>query len=306
VGVICFASTDATIPLHCQVWMSLSAAFFCISAAAASLLIVLRIIAIWNKNKVVTTLSITVWGISTAFHIKSAALLRAVSDPAQHSCDPVNTKYSVLSLIPTIISNLFLLLIMLVGLLILRRHDGGRFGLSRLLWKQGLIWLALATAIEVPPLVHIMLNLNSHLNIMFETPCLITMIIAATRTHRYLVDFASKSADLEHQNRQVSNLVFARTKQTDTTPTTLNRIEVTVHTAFEQHSTAQKSDDYSSDMSTDEKGSPIGPTSDDDWSTIITSEQVSHVVGDSSKLDPSQAFTHPLPTVSPSPQAQNV
>ena len=31
---------------------------------------------------------------------------------------------------------------------------------------------------------------------MFETPCLITMIIAATRTHRYLVDFASKPVDL--------------------------------------------------------------------------------------------------------------
>ncbi|KAN0103994.1 hypothetical protein V8E52_011424 [Russula decolorans] len=142
---------------------------------------------------------------------------------------------------------------------------------------------------------------------MFETPCLITMIIAATRTHRYLVDFASRPADLEHQNRQVSNLVFARTKQTDTTPTTLNRMEVTVHSVFEQHPTAQKSDNYSSDMSANEKGSPIGPTSDDDWSTIIsTSEHMSHVVGDSSKLDPSQAFTHPLPTVSPSPQAQNV
>ncbi|KAN0103995.1 hypothetical protein V8E52_011425 [Russula decolorans] len=144
-GVICFASMDGTTPLHCQVWMSLSAAFFYISAAAASLLIVLRIIAIWNRNKIVTTLSITIWGISTAFHIKSAALLRAVSDPALHSCDLVNTKYSVLSFIPTIISNLVLLLIMLVGLIILRRHDGGRFGLSRVLWKQ--VWWRFSLAI---------------------------------------------------------------------------------------------------------------------------------------------------------------
>ena len=30
---------------------------------------------------------------------------------------------------------------------------------------------------------------------MFETPCLITMIIAATRMHRYLIDFASKPPD---------------------------------------------------------------------------------------------------------------
>jgi hypothetical protein len=160
----------------------------------------------------------------------------------------------------------------------------------------------------------------------FETPCLITMIIAATRMHRNLIDFASKPPRLvgnffaflfcprswdryhsrEYQNLQVSDLVFARTKQTDTTPTTLNRIEVTVPTAFERHPTAQKSGNYSSDMTTNEKRSPTGPTSDDDSSTIISpSEHMSHI-GDSSKLDPSQAFTHPLPTVSPSPQAQNV
>jgi hypothetical protein len=31
---------------------------------------------------------------------------------------------------------MILLLIVLVGLLILRRHDGGKFGLSQFLWKQ--------------------------------------------------------------------------------------------------------------------------------------------------------------------------
>jgi hypothetical protein len=36
------------------------------------------------------------------------------------------------------ISNLVLLLIMLIGLLILRRHGGGVSGLSRVLWKQ--VW----------------------------------------------------------------------------------------------------------------------------------------------------------------------
>ena len=158
---------------------------------------------------------------------------------------------------------------------------------------------------------------------------MITMIIAATRMHRNLIDFASKPPRLvgnffaflfcprswdryhfrEYQNLQVSDLVFARTKQTDTTPTTstLNRIGVTIHTVFEQHPTARKSGDYSSDMTTNEKRSPTGPTSDDDWSTIIsTSEHMSHIVGDSSRLDPSQAFIQPLPTVSPSPKAQNV
>lgn len=153
------------------------------------------------------------------------------------------------------------------------------------------------------------------------------MIVAATRMHRNLIDFASKPPNLyvisslfnflpaqwnrchfrEYQNFHPSNLVFARTKQTDTTPTTMNQIEVTVHAAFEQHPTDQKSDDYSSDVSAIEGGSPTGSASDDDLSTIIsTSEHMSHIVGDPSKLGPSQASTHPLPTVSPSRQAQSV
>ncbi|KAF8494704.1 hypothetical protein F5888DRAFT_1716169, partial [Russula emetica] len=227
VGVIfCIVGLDVTIPLHCQLWISFSV-----------VLIDTASIAIWNRNKVVITLSIIVW-------------LHAVWDPAQDGCDPVNTKSSVLSLLPAIISNLVLLLIMLVGLFILRRHDGGTFGLSRVLWKQVCWRFSLAVVF-----------------MMFETPCLVMMIIAATRMHRYLIDFASKPPDLEHQNVKVSNLVFARPKQTDTTPTTLSRIE---------HPTAQKSDDYSSYMNTNEQGSPTGPTSDNDSSTIIsTSEHMS-------------------------------
>jgi hypothetical protein len=39
-------------------------------------------IAIWNRNKIVTTLSIIVWGISTAFHIRSKPLFSpSVKDP---------------------------------------------------------------------------------------------------------------------------------------------------------------------------------------------------------------------------------
>src|SRR5258708_33818721 len=85
----------------------------------------------------------------------------------------------------------------------------------------------------------------------------------------------------EHENLKVSNLVFASNKQTDTTPTMLDRIEVTVHTAFEERSTAQMSDDGSSDTS--------------------TNEQASEIAGGTSKLDISQSSTHPLSTVSPSP-----
>ncbi len=42
-----------------------------------------------------------------------------------------------------------LLLIMVVGLFILRRHDGGMFGLTGLLWKQVLWRFSLAVVLTV-------------------------------------------------------------------------------------------------------------------------------------------------------------
>ncbi|KAF8473075.1 hypothetical protein DFH94DRAFT_149922 [Russula ochroleuca] len=247
---------DVTTPVHCQFLVSFSAVIILLSATAASLLIVFRIIAIWNRNKVVVTLAITVWGTSGAFHIQSVTRLRTVWLPGQSMCEPVKTESSVLSFIPMIIFDIVLLLIMFFGLLILRRHGGGTIGLTHLLWRQGVIWLALATATELPPVVLIILNSNNQYSILFQTPCLITMIIAATRMHRSLVDFASGSSNMGHENIQVSSLVFSKTKQADLASTTLHRVEIPMDPAFEQHQTAQIPNDHSSGISAESARSP--------------------------------------------------
>jgi len=49
-----------------------------------------------------------------------------------------NTKSITLTLIAMVVTGIVLLLIMLVGLLHLRRHGGGTFGVTHLLWKQ--VW----------------------------------------------------------------------------------------------------------------------------------------------------------------------
>jgi hypothetical protein len=144
----------------------------------------------------------------------------------------------------------------------------------------------------------------------FEDPSLIVMIIAATRMHRSLVDFASGSTEMydtlhffsfflaQHglcrvstrESRPMSNLVFSKTKRSDPAPTALDRVEVATHQAFGQHSTGSKNDD--------------------DSPTIIgTDELILHIGGDPpSKLDLTQVSAPPLPAVSPSPipEAQSV
>ncbi|KAF8473063.1 hypothetical protein DFH94DRAFT_695989 [Russula ochroleuca] len=238
--ILCLAIMNVTTPFNCQLWSSITAAFFALSTITASLLNVLRIVAIWNRNKVAVTLVITVWVISVASHVQSAALLRIVRVPGQAICVPVNTESCILSYIPAIISDMALLIILLVGLLVLRRHGGGTFGLARLLWKQGVIWLVLGTVTEIPPLVLIALHLNYQFNIMFVSPFSITVIISATRMHRCLVDFASRPPDIPHENLQVSSLEFSEAKRTDTAPNTLHRIEIVMDTASCDTSTREQ------------------------------------------------------------------
>jgi hypothetical protein len=57
----------------------------------------------------------------------------------------VTTERSVLGLVPTIFADLALILIMLVGLLLLRRHGGGMFGLTPILWRQ--VWWRFCLAV---------------------------------------------------------------------------------------------------------------------------------------------------------------
>ena len=110
------------------------------------------------------------------------------------------------------------------------------------------------------------------------------MTIAATRMHRSLVNFASSDV----VDSRLSDLAFARTKQTDGPSTVPDRVELAV--AFGQH--------------------PKGSSNGGDSSTIFsTGEQMPHIVSNSSKLSRAPESKRPLPAVSSSlsiPEAQSV
>ena len=64
----------------------------------------------------------------------------------------MNTDISVLYLLPSLVTDVALLLIMLVGLCRLR-HDGGAFGLTQLLWRQVRRIVFLAGRFSFGPLI---------------------------------------------------------------------------------------------------------------------------------------------------------
>jgi hypothetical protein len=142
----------------------------------------------------------------------------------------MNTESSNQNAIATLVSDVVLLLTMLVGLLRLNRN-GVMGGFGQLLWKQGLVWLFLATVAEVPPVVFLVLNLNGPLNLMFQTPALIGMTIAATRMYRSLTDFSDSGQSRSSFDTYATQITD--TKQIFELQLPLDRMEVAVHTSTE-------------------------------------------------------------------------
>ncbi|KAI0061204.1 hypothetical protein BV25DRAFT_1827081 [Artomyces pyxidatus] len=230
---------NVTAEINCEAWLVFLLIFAYVAWACASLLMVLRVSAIWNRNWVVMALSAGVWLTNVGFLLHGIATAKAVWVPAAGSCSVLRTADSRDNIVVTLGSDITLLVIMLLGLLNARQGGSGSFGIWRMLFKQGLMWLALATVAEVPPAVFILLNLNDAWNLMFQTPTFIVMSIAATRMYRELTDFNSVTYSHETSTNVVSTGL--RIRGTTVNPVIpMSRLEVSVHTAYEGYEDADK------------------------------------------------------------------
>ncbi|KAH9967224.1 hypothetical protein BC827DRAFT_1264088 [Russula dissimulans] len=182
---------DVSKPINCQLWVTFELIFGYTAIAGASLLMALRLIAIWKRNRIVYAITMSAWGANVLIMILGIARLRSAWSPLINTCNVPDTTVNTLNIIVSLCTDIVLLLMMLIGLLTWRDESAGASNLSSLLWMQGNIWLLLATIAHVPPVVFISLNLNGPLNLMFQTPAVITVSIAATRMYRSLTDIGS-------------------------------------------------------------------------------------------------------------------
>jgi len=209
----------------------------------SSLLILIRIAAIWNRNKAAVALATSAWVTNIPIVILGGTRIRSTWLHAQQSCSLPNVESNKLTIITTLAADLALLLIMLVGLFRLRRCDGGWFDLAHLLWKQGVGWLLLATISQLVPVVFMYLNLNDAFDTMFLIPALVIMSIAATRIYCSPVDselltgFAKSAKNVRRRSRPLSHANLCINART--------RMEVAVHTTHEQHLTSPKDENLS-------------------------------------------------------------
>jgi len=214
---------DAASPINCQAWVTSEVLLAYIAVACASMLIVLRTIAIWNRDKIVSLIAICLWWTNIGFLIHSTVTLRSSWAPVARTCSVLNTDISKYNLLSTLCTDVILFITMLAGLFRLRL-GAGTFGLGRLLWTQGVIWCLLATMALLPAAVFIYLNLNPPLNLMFQTPALVVLVIAATRMYRSLTDFCSP--DISQEIPQKCVVPSTQQISPGTFPLTRNRVEL--------------------------------------------------------------------------------
>jgi len=193
--VLNIVGSDSTTRLYCQVWMTFIAFFTYTAFASASLLIALRIIAVWNMAKIPLVITMGVWVADVGFLISGTIRIRSAWSHEANFCVPLNLASTKPAVISSLVTDVLLLLIMIGGVFRLRLEAAGAFDLGYILWKQGLIWLFLATVSEVPPSVLMCLNLNEPMSLLFQTPSMVIMSIAATRMYRSLIDYANSRND---------------------------------------------------------------------------------------------------------------
>ncbi|KAH9013739.1 hypothetical protein EDB85DRAFT_2157971 [Lactarius pseudohatsudake] len=249
-----------------KLWIIFELIFAYSAFAAASLLIVLRIFAIWDGNKTAVSIAMSAWLTNFAFLVHDITELRATWVPVPGVCAVLNIESSKNTVILTLVTDVILCLTMLVGLLRLRQNGTTMVALWNFLWRQGLIWVFLATVVQIVPTVFISLNLNDPFDLMFQTPSFIVMSIAATRMYRSLTDFTSTSGLLDSTQTRSGRTTTSEPKRISTAPIPLDRIgmEVAVHRSYEEDYPPVHADRYSSYVSTDSHSQDKPPALDAD------------------------------------------
>ncbi|VDC03640.1 unnamed protein product [Peniophora sp. CBMAI 1063] len=158
-------------------------AYFAVLLAAA--LLIIRTMALWGHQWPITVLLCVVELASFALNINAITKIEALwgtIPPLSGSCLFVNTYDVRSSILGILLADLILLTVMLVG--VLRRKS--QSSLWTLLLKQGIVSIALATTIGIPPVTLNFLNLNGAMNMMLHFPCFIAWVVAITSLYRQL------------------------------------------------------------------------------------------------------------------------
>ncbi|KAH9988683.1 hypothetical protein BJV77DRAFT_729468 [Russula vinacea] len=165
---------DIVTSANCKLSYTLTFLLAYLALAAASFLLMLRIVAIWKRNVFAVGIATTIWVINGAIVIQGISRLHYTRVFPSGYCTVLNIQEAKAAIIASFLTDILLLIIMLVGLFRLDSHRHGALATGRFLWNQGVISLLLAIVAGAVPMVFICINLNEPLSSIFVLPWIIS------------------------------------------------------------------------------------------------------------------------------------
>ncbi|KAN0139364.1 hypothetical protein V8E53_002865 [Lactarius tabidus] len=185
---------NITSRVNCQAWISTAFVFPLLELELALVLIVIRVIAIWECSNAIISLTTAALSAHSGVSLYLLTGIHSFYDPGPNyrGCVVYAPRMRLLLMsITTIMLYAFLLVSMLVGLL---RSRGARsFRLWNVLNKQGWIWFALAVVAEVPTLMLVLLNINPSYNLLLQIPRVVIASIGTTYMFRVIARYKSNA-----------------------------------------------------------------------------------------------------------------
>ncbi|KAJ7108726.1 hypothetical protein C8R44DRAFT_636465 [Mycena epipterygia] len=192
VGII--VALDSTTEINCQVIYTFNQFAGDAAVGLASINLSLRTLAIWGQSMWIkiflTVVILGHWSL-----ILQGVLLKASWNPQENTCVITGTNNTVLAATFTY-SMCFDLLVFLLNAYKLGIKRKGKSKLSKLIFKDGLIFFFIAFLANLLATVFMFLNLNSIMTVIFNVPAAVASTIVATRAVRRLTSFSHQGPEM--------------------------------------------------------------------------------------------------------------
>ncbi|KAI0000207.1 hypothetical protein BJV74DRAFT_148332 [Russula compacta] len=182
---------DITTPYDCNVWFRIMLATSWASGVFASLLLVLRGVALWRRSKKIIALAVVVWLANLGGSIYATTRGHSRWSDTTQNCPIDGTSDFRWSILINFIQDLTLLCIMFSG--VLNNRNSTR--LWNMLYIQGLWWILAWIVTELPSIALSFRGVNEYWNLIFQVPHMTLTVITASRAYRILFQFITN--DLE-------------------------------------------------------------------------------------------------------------
>ncbi|CAL1710487.1 unnamed protein product [Somion occarium] len=196
--------THGTLLNDCNFGNGVVAVLASIVVISASSTILLRPLVLWKENKpvlaVLTILLLTHWGIGLNAAIGTVRVSWSPNIPQCASTIPIGS-HGMPSIIAfyffTVLWDLIILIFTAVGLH--RQYLARSSTLWKMLYKQGILYVVVAFAVNIPMLVFSWLNLNGTMNIFFAAPGGTISVMASSSALVSLLKLKREESESAHQ-----------------------------------------------------------------------------------------------------------